>query len=97
MQWLQVNGFLGNGQVVSSAPLAYFEVTRSDKLNRIGELGCDCFIDDLPELLSAPDFPRGVRRVLFDPHGTGPSNADFERVRSWDEAARVLNLRSHFT
>ena len=56
--------------------------------------GCDWFIDDLPELLSAPEFPREVRRLLFDPHGSCLATTEFERVRSWDEAAQLFNLRS---
>ena len=30
-------------------------------------VGCDVFIDDLPEILAMPGFPAGMRPVLFDP------------------------------
>jgi hypothetical protein len=43
----------------------YFLSTRAEKLQRIGELGCDVFVDDLSEVLDDPGFPLGVRRILF--------------------------------
>jgi hypothetical protein len=94
LRWLEANGFPGNGQSAAKRPFAHFELTRQQKLARIAELGCDWFIDDLPELLSAPEFPLGVRRLLFDPHGTCPATSGVERVRSWNEATRLLKLRS---
>jgi hypothetical protein len=94
LRWLEINDLLDAGRLDGGSRLAYFEETRRAKLDRIAESRCACFIDDLPELLSSPDFPRGVRRVLFDPHGTCPHDADFERVCTWDEATRLLNLRS---
>jgi hypothetical protein len=54
----------------------YFELTREEKLRRIGAVACDYYIDDLPEILLAPDFPGNTRSILFDPEvhhdGAGP-------------------------
>ncbi len=43
----------------------FFEATRSDKLARIAGLKCSHFIDDLEEVLTDPNFPSGVTRILF--------------------------------
>jgi hypothetical protein len=46
-----------------AAERVFFEGERSAKLKRIASLGCTHFIDDLPEVLTDPDFPRGVVRL----------------------------------
>lgn len=64
----------------------HFELTKDDKLRRIGTLGCGLFVDDLPEFLAEPAFPTGVRRVLFDPHGEHRVHAaGFESLSDWAE------------
>jgi hypothetical protein len=66
---------------------AYFELTKAEKLARIGRLGLDWYVDDLPEILTAPDFPHLTGRILFDPdliHGAPPDTgiAVFDSWRS---------------
>jgi hypothetical protein len=46
---------------------AFFELTKEDKIKKINELGCDIFIDDLPEFLSLPGFSAKLTKILFDP------------------------------
>lgn len=45
----------------------FFELTKAEKLARIASVGCSHFIDDLPEILLAGDFPAGTAPILFDP------------------------------
>ena len=73
----------------------FFEETKADKLARIAAAGCDVFIDDLPELLAAPDFPGGIERLLFDPHATSLSGPCFKRVGSWQELTELLFSRDN--
>lgn len=62
----------------------FFELTKEEKLARIGACRCDYYIDDLPEILLAPGFPKEVSRILFDPesHHTG---SGLKRMSSWAE------------
>lgn len=65
----------------------FFELTKDAKLARITDCKCDAFIDDLPEILSAPGFPAHTRRLLFDPevqHGALPG---YEHFASWTQIA----------
>lgn len=57
--WLERHGFDAE---------TFFELTKADKLARIGSAGCTHFIDDLPEFLGEADFPPRVQRILFDPN-----------------------------
>lgn len=74
----------------SVAPLlsvanVFFELTKEDKLRRIETTGCSYYIDDLPEILLASDFPADVRRILFDPDAHHEADNSFLAVRSWQD------------
>jgi len=63
----------------------FFEVTKEEKLAKIKQYGCDVFIDDLPEILLAPNFPEKTKRFLFDPeqHHKEADLPNIEIVSSW--------------
>lgn len=45
----------------------HFLESRDQKLAMISQLGCEAFLDDLPEVLTAPGFPESTKAILFDP------------------------------
>jgi hypothetical protein len=86
-KWLEDRGFAGLGLTPDRVHL---EVTKEDKLRRIGSEGCGWFIDDLPEFLGEPAFPPSVKTILFDPHDEYPSHAASLRARSWEEIGKLI-------
>lgn len=70
----------------------FFELTREEKLARIGALDCDVFIDDLPEIFLADAFPRATRRILFDPdaHHANAAIGPAAVCKSWAEIRSTL-------
>jgi hypothetical protein len=83
LAWMTTHGFfLPDGLGLSPAQVI-FEGTRAGKLQRIRELKCTLFVDDLEEVLLEPDFPRGVTRVLFAPALPLDLNADPKVVPDW--------------
>jgi hypothetical protein len=62
-RWMTAQGFVGHGGL--PADHVYFEDDRAHKLARIAALGCSHFVDDLEEVFDDPNFPAGVRRILF--------------------------------
>jgi hypothetical protein len=63
----------------------FFELTKQEKVKRISSLGCSHFIDDLPEFLRLPGFPKALSKILFDPlenHGE-MNNDTLKVVSSW--------------
>ena len=65
-------GFLSKNAVLDTLVKKediYFRSTREEKLVVIDNLELDYFIDDLPEVLLAPSFPRKTKRVHFSPEG----------------------------
>lgn len=79
-RWLEYHGICHPEQPTS--PAVYLELTKEEKCTRIGSLGCDYFIDDLPEFLLLPFFPEAVGKLLFDPAGLY-GDTPLTRFDSW--------------
>lgn len=73
---------------------AFFELTKEEKLARVGALKCDYFIDDLPEILLAPYFPPDVNPILFDPDDIHAGQVTLLRQTSWTGIAHHLGVAS---
>lgn len=71
----------------------FFELTKEDKIRRIAEIGCDYFIDDLPEILQMPGFPGNTGRLLFDPENGHRSEGISAKMASWDELANYFESK----
>ena len=63
----------------------FFESTKKEKIARIAHIGCDYFIDDLPEILLMPGFPKNLKRILFDPEGIHNADQLYAKMVSWQE------------
>ncbi len=88
--WLEANV----GEALVPAHRTYFELTKEQKLARIGACGCMIFIDDLPEILRAPGFPGHVGRWLFDPENAFADLSGVKRFANWSDLPTVLGLRA---
>ena len=84
-QFLETSGWLG--QKIREA---YFEETKEAKLMRIARCGCNFFVDDLPEILTHPAFPKACQPLLFDPSGHPEKGTPHKRVRHWNELPALL-------
>jgi len=90
--WLERLGFFDEAGIGLQKSRVHLELTKQDKLIRIGAAGCTHFIDDLPEFLAEPAFPTKVQRILFDP-ANGAGNSPFERAKSWAELADKFGVQ----
>ncbi len=68
----------------------FFETTKDAKLARIAEGGFDYFLDDLPEILTAPGFPAATTPLLF---GAAQAPAGMIRLADWDEVRAFVAAR----
>ncbi|HUQ11463.1 MAG TPA: phosphotransferase, partial [Steroidobacteraceae bacterium] len=78
-------GLVDPGQV-------FLELTKAEKIGRIRSTACDYYIDDLPEILLAEEFPRETAGILFDPdrhHGDSPA---YTRLSSWQAILKHFQL-----
>ncbi len=88
--FLARHGFHDEAAIGLPRDRVFFEETKEAKLARIEALGCTTFIDDLPELLTDPRFPTGVRRILFGPGLLHEPPAGVELAASWADVERLL-------
>ena len=84
-EWLQSAGLFAedNGNV-------NFLETRQEKVAQIAQLGCQAFLDDLPEVLEAPGFPENTAGILFDPSAKKPAPVGKQRISAWPELKAVV-------
>ena len=85
--FLEVRGLIGEGASRIDPACVFFELTKEEKVARAAGLGCEMFIDDLPEILAMPGFPQGMRKILFDPDnqfaGRSENAGQLDRRSSW--------------
>jgi hypothetical protein len=88
LAWMRGQGFFDPDGLALDREDIHFAGTRGEKLARIAALCCDVFVDDLPEVLGDPDFPRGVRRILFA--GRQEAGAPWLACPSWSAVAQAV-------
>jgi len=88
--WMAKNGFF-DGDGLGLAPAnVYFEPTRAAKIERIRQVKCTHFIDDLEETFLEASFPSVVEKILYAPHGTPIAAGGARSFVSWEEMSRYF-------
>ena len=89
--WIESH-LLYDGNALLSSSAVFFELTKQEKLARIATCGCDAYIDDLPEILLAVDFPSNTDRLLFDPdnHHSSVAALGTRTFRTWRQLAEYF-------
>ncbi len=81
-EWLANSDLIANG-------LTHFYETREQKIAAIRDLGCNVFLDDLPEVLEDKHFPSTCWAILFDPV-TSHGQTKCQHVGHWGEIPELL-------
>ena len=89
-EWLLKNKIVSDAGPIKKENI-FFEPTRSKKIGRIADIGCDIFIDDLYEVLQDDSFPVASAPWLFDPNKIFHEDAGLTRIISWQEAKVKLS------
>src|SRR4051794_7912569 len=90
LDWMEARGFFCKQQFGIPRQNVYFGGTRSEKLKLLAQIGCTDFIDDLEEVLTDPEFPAGVNRILFSPLAEPSPTAQFVVCPTWKHVAEAL-------
>ena len=89
MNWLILNRIIHTDAAGITEDKVFFEVTKEDKINRIVQIGCTHYVDDLPEILEM--IPNGVNKILFSPNGEEIINSNWTLIRSWNDLPSILS------
>ncbi len=87
--WLVEHDFF-NSQWGITEQHVFFKATRIEKIEKIIQLKCTHFIDDLIEVLDDRHFPDNIQKILFAPKLVKPLSADYLVCHSWPMIADRL-------
>jgi hypothetical protein len=82
-KWLYANELVDANAWVLARKDIFFEPTRELKIDRIRELRCTHFIDDLQEVLDEAAFPADIIKYLFDPQKASVEESRNRKAGSW--------------
>ena len=82
-KWIQKNIINRNKNLNFSMKNVYFENSLEKKINRIVNLKCDIFIDDLPQILNL--LPKNVDKFLFNPTAKKIFKKNYKTINSWKQ------------
>jgi hypothetical protein len=68
LQWMNDNHFFSKDGLGLNQKSVFFCNTRQEKIQKIKQLGCNCFIDDLEETFLEESFPQTVQGILYSPN-----------------------------
>ena len=88
--WMTRHGFFDKAGFNLPGDALYFESTRYDKIERVAQLACTHFIDDLEEVLADSRFPAATRRILFLNGRSSRPAAGYEVCADWHEIEEAI-------
>ena len=63
--WLQKHGFFERSELGLAPQNVFFDLTKQEKIARIGQQRCTAFVDDLLEVFEDPAFPHSVKKLWY--------------------------------
>jgi thiamine kinase-like enzyme len=90
MKWMESKCFFEPDFFCMEREHVFFADTREEKVAKIAELECDCFIDDLPEVFAEKTFPESVEKVLYGSYPPGTTIKSVLSLCSWEEISHHL-------
>jgi len=85
LEWMAAKRFFAPDGLRFTERDVHFAATRDGKIERIRELGCTHFIDDLEETFLEPGFPEATVRLLYEPGRMSPAPPGVALMRTWQE------------
>ena len=90
LDWMVEKHFFDTTSFGLSQNDVFFEPTRRQKVQRITDLGCTHFIDDLPEVFDDNSFPANVNKILYSPGSVGQTPPGVTIAGGWENISKYL-------
>ncbi|MEG3969495.1 hypothetical protein QUA00_18015 [Microcoleus sp. T2B6] len=85
LAWMKSHSFFSGSGLGLTQEQVYFESTRVSKIERIKQLNCTDFIDDLEETFLEESFPNSVNKILYAPNYQPAEIPTVKAVIKWQE------------
>jgi len=86
--WIAQQRFQNSHEVMLRSESIFFELTKTEKTQRIIDLKCTHYVDDLPEILEM--LPGNVIKILFSPDNKPQIPNDWKMIQSWFELTSLV-------
>ena len=86
LNFLKQNDLLSGDYGIQEKDVFFFD-TRHEKVNKVKELKCSYFIDDLPEVFREDNFPKKTTKILFDIQSEHAMNC---ARKSWQDVNKFV-------
>tara|TARA_Y100000031_G_scaffold156293_1_gene210291 strand:+ start:969 stop:1568 length:600 start_codon:yes stop_codon:yes gene_type:complete len=86
--WLREHSFFDATGLGWHESQVFFELTKEEKVQRIIQLGCTHYIDDLPEILIM--LPDTINKILFTPHPVDTIPEEWYPLEEWSFLPKLL-------
>ena len=90
VEWMRDKELFDTSQTGISRDSVFFASTRAAKVDRIRELGCTHFVDDLEETFLEPGFPSSVMRILFSPTDSASVVDGLYVANNWAQVTHMI-------
>ncbi|MBT7408727.1 MAG: hypothetical protein HN826_03400 [Methylococcales bacterium] len=87
--WMQQNNFFKATEFALKESHVFFETTRDEKIERIKQLNCHYFIDDLTVVLNDSNFPEATQKILYSPNNK-VLEGDFKTLTCWNDIQNAI-------
>ncbi len=87
MSWLEKNLYFSNDGLNLKKDNVFFNTSKSKKIEKIISLGCQYFVDDLPEILNL--LPSNIKRILYYPYENKTKNP-FLIMSNWKQLPNLI-------
>ena len=87
MSWLERNLFFSKDGINLNKNNVFFNTTKSKKIQKIISLGCQYFIDDLPEILYL--IPSKINKILYYPY-ENKIKTNFYILKDWNQLNNIF-------
>jgi hypothetical protein len=94
LDWMNSHSFFTGSGLGLTREQVYFESTRVSKIERIKQLNCTDFIDDLEETFLEESFPNSVNKILYAPNYQPADIPTVKAVIKWQEINEYFFSRS---
>ena len=89
IKWINKNLLVEDIKKKISKNDIFFEDSIEKKINKIKELKCNIYVDDLPEILNL--LPNNIIKILFSPNNQNQNNKHDFFMNNWNALPKMIN------
>lgn len=88
--WMKTHGFFKADGLGLSPQNVHFAATRQEKIERIKQVRCTHFIDDLEETFLEKSFPTNVEKILYAPNTSSSPLSGVRVFNTWKDISNFV-------